>query len=145
MANFIKLDTEIIPIFWSDIAPLFSKVIDSQGEGRDSIDLIKFKLQNNLLDAWVYRPENEIEAAYCTNIILYPQKKSLFWGYMGAINNNLSQWKSPLVKSLKDYAALNECDCIEFFSTRKGWLKVFKDTSLKFKPIGTAYEVKLNE
>lgn len=107
MTQFIKLDTEIIPFFWSDISPLFNKVINNQGKGRDSLELVRYKLDNNLLKAWVYRNNNMIEAAYCTNIIEYPEKKSLFWGYMGAINNNLLEWKMPLVKSLKDYAMLN--------------------------------------
>jgi hypothetical protein len=145
MANFIKLDLEIIPFFWPDIAPLFAKVIDNQGEGRDSLEIVRYKLENNMLQAWVYRNNNVIEAAYCTNIIEYPNKKSLFWGYMGAVNNNLLEWKAPLVKSLKDYAMLHQCDCVEFFSTRKGWLKVFKDSPIKFKAIGTAYEATLHE
>ena len=145
MANFIKLDTEIIPIFWSDIAPLFDKVIDSHGKGRDSLELIKLKLENNVFEGWVYREGAGIGAAYCTQLIEYPQKKSLFWGYMGAKDNNISKWKVPLIKSLQDYAVLNRCDCVEFFSPRKGWLKIFKDTPIKFKEIGTVYEATLHE
>ena len=145
MAKFIKLDKEIINFFWSDISPLFAQVINSQGHGRDSLEFLYYKIENGMLEAWVYRNNNLIEAAYCTNIIQYPNKKSLFWGYMGAINNNLIQWKDPLVLSLIDYAQLNECECVEFFSTRKGWLKVFKDTPIKFKEIGTAYEATLHE
>ena len=75
MTQFIKLDTEIIPFFWSDISPLFNKVINNQGKGRDSLELVRYKLDNNLLKAWVYRNNNIIEAAYCTNIIEYPEKK----------------------------------------------------------------------
>jgi|TARA_R110000824_G_scaffold226823_1_gene414578 hypothetical protein len=145
MTKFIKLDTEIIPFFWSDISPLFNKVINNQGKGRDSLELVRYKLDNNLLQAWVYRNNNIIEAAYCTNVIEYPDKKSLFWGYMGAKNNNLLDWKMPLVKSLRDYAMLNECSCVEFFSNRKGWLKIFKDTPINFQEIGTAYEATINE
>ena len=144
--RFLKLDTEVIDIFWSDLSKLFSKVIAQQGSGRDSLELLYTKIKNNILEVWIYKGENnKIQAAYCTAVTPYPEKKVLFWGYMGAVDNNMSEWKGSMVKCLKDYAYQMECECIEFFSTRTGWNKIFTDSGSTVKDIGTIYEVSLDD
>ena len=143
--KFLKLDKEVFDIFWPDLSKLFTKVIESQGEGRDSLELLYTKITGNLLEVWICRGDDGgIEAAFCTSITQYPEKRSLFWGYMAAKNNNLSDWKSSLWTTLKNYGNQNTCDCIEYFSNRKGWSKILgENKNVKVKEIGTVYEINL--
>ena len=142
--RFLKLDKEVFDIFWPDLSILFNKVISEQGAGRDNLELLYTKIKNNLLEVWIYKGEEGIQATYCTAITEYPEKKSLFWGYMSAVNNNMNEWKEPMLVALKNYALYNECDCLEFFSTRTGWNKIFEDAGATVENIGTIYEVTLD-
>ena len=155
--RFLKLDKEVFDIFWPDLSILFNKVISEQGAGRDNLELLYTKIKNDLLDVWIYKGEGNpaggpfssivqegIQAAYCTAITEYPEKRSLFWGYMSAVNNNMNEWKEPMLVALKNYALYNECDCLEFFSTRTGWNKIFEDAGATVENIGTIYEVTLD-
>jgi hypothetical protein len=143
--RFLKLDKEVLDIFWSDLSELFSTVIKNQGSGRDNLELLYAKIKNNIFEVWIYKGEDsKIQAAFCTGITQYPEKKVLFWGYMSAVDNNMAEWKGPMLKCLKDYANQNICDCIEFFSPRMGWNKIFTDAGATVKNIGTVYEVSLN-
>ena len=142
--RFLKLDKEVFDIFWPDLSILFNKVISEQGAGRDNLELLYTKIKNNLLEVWIYKGEEGIQAAYCTAITEYPEKRSLFWGYMSAVDNNINEWKEPMLLALKNYALYNECDCLEFFSTRTGWNKIFEDAGATVENIGTIYEVTLD-
>ncbi len=142
--RFLKLDKEVFDIFWPDLSILFNKVISEQGAGRDNLELLYTKIKNDLLEVWIYKGEERIQATYCTAITEYPKKKSLFWGYMSAVDNNMNEWKEPMLLALKNYALYNECDCLEFFSTRTGWNKIFEDAGATVENIGTIYEVTLN-
>ena len=64
---------------------------------------------------------------------------------MSAVNNNIAEWKEPMIAALRHYAFHTNCDCIEFFSTRTGWNKIFKDANAEIKNIGTIYEVILDD
>ena len=143
--RFLKLDKEVFDIFWPDLSRLFNKVVIEQGSGRDSLELLYTKIKNDLLEVWIYKGEEGIQAAYCTAITDYPEKRSLFWGYMSAIDNNIAEWKEPMIAALRHYAFHTNCDCIEFFSTRTGWNKIFKDANAEVKNIGTIYEVILDD
>ena len=77
--RFLKLDKEVFDIFWPDLSILFNKVIAEQGSGRDSLELLYTKIKNDLLEVWIYKGEKGIQAAYCTAITDYPEKRSLFW------------------------------------------------------------------
>ena len=92
-----------------------------------------------------YKGEEGIQAAYCTAITDYPEKRSLFWGYMSAVDNNMAEWKGPMLAALKHYALHTNCDCVEFFSTRTGWNKIFEDAGATVENIGTIYEVTLDD
>ena len=142
--RFLKLDKEVFDIFWPDLSILFNKVISEQGAGRDNLELLYTKIKNDLLEVWIYKGEERIQATYCTAITEYPKKKSLFWGYMSAVDNNMNEWKEPMLLALKNYALYNECDCLEFFSTRTGWNKIFEDAGATVENIGTIYEVTLD-
>mgnify|MGYP005992772883 FL=1 len=152
MSKFLKLDNEVFNIFWPDLSKLFIKVIKTQASGRDSLELLHTKISNNLLDVWVYRGEDGvynddgvIEAAFCTAITEYPDKRSLFWGYMSADNNTMNNWKESLWTTLRNYGNQNQCDCIEYFSNRTGWTRVLEenDDVENIEPIGTIFEIKL--
>ena len=142
--RFLKLDKEVFDIFWPDLSILFNKVISEQGAGRDNLELLYTKIKNDLLEVWIYKGEERIQATYCTAITEYPKKKSLFWGYMSAVDNNMNEWKEPMLLALKNYALYNECDCLEFFSTRTGWNKIFEDAGATVENICTIYEVTLD-
>tara|TARA_R110000824_G_scaffold43088_5_gene126386 strand:- start:5526 stop:5969 length:444 start_codon:yes stop_codon:yes gene_type:complete len=144
--KFLKLDKEVMKFFWDDLAPLFNKVIERQGYGRDSLELVATKIAEDILEVWVSKDEDsKIQAAYCTSIIDYPDKRSLFWGYMSAKDNKLNEWKDKMVISVVRYAEDTDCKTIEFFSNRKGWSKIFRRHNINFKPVGVLYEVDLYE
>ncbi len=100
MSNkFLKLDREVMKFFWKDIEPLFQKVLDQDTSDRDSLEMIAMKIADGTLEVWVSKGENNIiQAVYCTSIINYPTKRSLFWGYMGATDNKLNEWKNDMVQ-----------------------------------------------
>ena len=147
MSNkFLKLDREVMKFFWRDIEPLFQKVVEQQSYGRDSLEMIAMKIADGTLEVWVSKGENNIiQAVYCTSIINYPTKRSLFWGYMGATDNKLNEWKNDMVQAVVRYALDTDCKSIEFFSKRKGWNKIFKKHNINFKPLGVLYEATLHE
>jgi hypothetical protein len=145
-SKFLKLDREVMKFFWRDIEPLFQKVVEQQSYGRDSLEMIAMKIAEGSLEVWVSKGEdNIIQAVYCTSIIIYPAKRSLFWGYMAATDNKLNEWKDQMVEAVVRYATDTDCQTIEFFSKRKGWNKIFKKHRINFKPLGVLYEAELHE
>ena len=147
MSNkFLKLDREVMKFFWKDIEPLFQKVLDQDTSDRDSLEMIAMKIADGAFEVWESKGEkNSIQAVYCTSIINYPTKRSLFWGYMGATDNKLNEWKNDMVQAVVRYALDTDCKSIEFFSKRKGWNKIFKKHNINFKPLGVLYEATLHE
>ena len=112
-SKFLKLDREVMKFFWRDIEPLFQKVVEQQSYGRDSLEMIAMKIAEGTLEVWVSKGEdNIIQAVYCTSIIIYPAKRSLFWGYMAATDNKLNEWKDQMVKAVVRYAADTDCQTI---------------------------------
>jgi hypothetical protein len=142
--KFTPVEAQVIDVFWSQISPLFEKIIEKEGMGRETLASLKEKIKERYLLVWIGWEDsaNNIVAAYCTQIIEYPTKRICQWGYMSAKNNEMSRWEEPMLKSLVRYTIENECNGIEFFSTRTGWKKIFKKYKINIEPVGTLYETK---
>jgi len=144
--KFTPVESQVIDVFWSQLSPLFQKIIDREGMGRETLESLKEKIKEGYLLVWIGWEDsvNDIMAAYCTQLINYPTKRQCQWGYMVAKDNEMSKWEETMLTSLVNYSIENNCDGIEFFSTRKGWKKIFAKYKINIEPIGTLYETKID-
>jgi len=72
---------------------------------------------------WVAFDGTDFKSAVITNIVNYPQCKSLCMGFCGG--QEVDEWIEPMLTTLKRYAKDVGCDSIEAFG-RPGWAKILK-------------------
>lgn len=144
--KFTPVESQVIDVFWPQLAPLFQQIIEREGMGRETLDSLKEKIKGGYLQVWIGWEDsvNDIIATYCTQIMEYPTKRQCQWGYMAAKNNDMAKWEEEMISSLVHYTIETKCDGIEFFSSRKGWKKIFAKYKINIEPIGTLYETKIN-
>ena len=73
---------------------------------------------------WVAFEGEDFKSAVITNIVSYPQCRSLCIGFCGG--QELETWVTPMLDTLKRYAKDMGCDSIEVFG-RPGWSKILKN------------------
>ena len=85
---------------------------------------------------WVAYDEGTFKGAVVTNIMTYPQKKTLCMQFCGG--EQLKLWKDQMLDLLKRFARDSGCEGIES-TGRPGWAKVFKNDG--YKAIWVTYEL----
>jgi len=73
-----------------------------------------------------------------TEIVTYPQMKTLMMHFTGGVH--LNKWKDNMLKTLQEFAKELDCKVIESYG-RKGWGKVFEQDG--YKPRFIYYELPL--
>jgi hypothetical protein len=115
--------TEYIELVWPNI----SNYIEGAAKytyGRYTAFDIKYDLYNNeKQQLWIAFKDRNYYGAVVTEVCEYPQMRALVMHFTGG--KNLLEWKTPMLKVLKQFAKENGCNVIESYG-RPGWGKIFK-------------------
>ena len=106
--------------------------------GRFNAEDIKQNLLNTEKQLWVAYKGVQIYGFVVTEIVEYPQMRTLMMHFTGGIH--LNKWKNNMLKTLQKFAKEFNCDVIESYG-RKGWGKVFEQDG--YKPRFIYYELPL--
>ena len=90
--------------------------------GRFTVDDIKQCFINNFNQHLWIAYDDKIYGAVITEVMQYPQMKSLTMHFTGGIE--LPKWKDEMLSVLRSFAKDTNCQTIESFG-RAGWKKVF--------------------
>jgi hypothetical protein len=104
--------------------------------GRYTVEDIKERLLKGDQQLWIAFEDTTIYGCVVTEVITYPQMKTLMLHFTGG--KEFNKWHKPILETLKLFAKENLCDAIEFFG-RSGWAKLFKQDG--YKPVFTFYEL----
>ena len=119
---------EYIEYVWPKIEAYLKGAADYT-YGRFTIEDIKIGLFNKPQQLWIAYDENEnIFGAVVTEILTYPQMKTLVMHFTGGVK--LKLWKKDMLELLQRFAKGNDCEVIESYG-RMGWSKVFKNDGFK--------------
>ena len=127
---------EAVETYWPKVQLLLRMAIN-YSDGRWSEASLLNALLKTSQQLWVAVDGHVIGAA-TTQIILYPDRKTLFIQFLGG--NNFSTWGQQGIEAMTEFAKANNCDAIECFG-RKGFLKVLGEYD--FEPTYTVFEKKL--
>lgn len=106
--------------------------------GRFTADDIKKNLLTTNKQLWIAYKHVQIYGFVVTEIVTYPQMKTLMMHFTGGVH--LNKWKDNMLKTLQEFAKELNCEVIESYG-RKGWGKVFKQDG--YKPRFIYYELPL--
>jgi hypothetical protein len=106
--------------------------------GRFTADDIKQNLLTTNKQLWVAYKSVQIYGFVVTEIVTYPQMKTLMMHFTGGVH--LNKWKDNMLKTLQEFAKELDCEVIESYG-RKGWGKVFEQDG--YKPRFIYYELPL--
>jgi hypothetical protein len=106
--------------------------------GRFNAQDIKDLIYHTDKQLWVAYKNVQIYGFVVTEIVTYPQMKTLMMHFTGGVH--LNKWKDDMLKTLQSFAKNNECDVIESYG-RKGWGKVFEQDG--YNPRFIYYELPL--
>ena len=127
-----------------DFIPCFSAIheyIEKSAKytyGRFNADDIKQLILTTNKQLWVAYKGVQIYGFVVTEIVTYPQMKTLMMHFTGG--THLSKWKDNMLKTLQAFAKEMDCKVIESYG-RKGWGKVFEQYC--YKPRFIYYELPL--
>ena len=127
-----------------DYIPCFGAIYDYLEKsakytyGRFTADDIKQNLLTTNKQLWVAYKSVQIYGFVVTEIVTYPQMKTLMMHFTGGVH--LNKWKDNMLKTLQAFAKELDCKVIESYG-RKGWGKVFEQDG--YKPRFIYYELPL--
>ena len=136
------MDISIVPK--KDYLPCFHAIHDyleksaKYTHGRFTANDIKKNLLNTEKQLWVAYKNVQIYGFVVTEIVTYPQMKTLMMHFTGGVH--LNKWKDDMLKTLQKFAKEFNCKLIESYG-RKGWGKVFEQDG--YKPRFIYYELPL--
>ena len=136
------MDISIVPK--KDYLPCFHAIHDylvktaKYTHGRFNAEDIKQNLLNTEKQLWVAYKGVQIYGFVVTEIVEYPQMRTLMMHFTGGIH--LKKWKNDMLKTLQKFAKEFNCNVIESYG-RKGWGKVFEQDG--YKPRFIYYELPL--
>jgi hypothetical protein len=78
---------------------------------------------------WVVVDDN-MKVALITEILEYPQKRTLAVPFCGGEEHLIDQWLPDIVRAMDDHARHNGCVSVEIFG-RPGWEKILKGYDYK--------------
>jgi hypothetical protein len=107
---------------------MLKKATDRSG-GRYNLGDVYDKIVNEIAQLWVAMEENEIVAAFMTEITVYGQKKMLTVHFAGG--SKMIEWLPEMDSIFRRWALDNDCSGVEL-TGRKGWVKALE--GLGWKP-----------
>lgn len=120
----------VLPEDYDNFWPLIKEYMDGAAKythGRftalDILEGIKTRPQH----LWIAY-DDKVYGAVVTEVIEYPQMKSLIMHFTGGIE--LPKWKNEMLALLRRFAKDQGCTTIESFG-RTGWKRIFKNDGFK--------------
>jgi hypothetical protein len=98
--------------------------------GRYTLEDIKERLLKGDQQLWIAFEDTTIYGCVVTEVITYPQMKTLMMHFTGG--KELPKWKQAMLDVLRQFAKESDCKTIESYG-RKGWGKVFENDGYKIK------------
>jgi cobalamin biosynthesis Co2+ chelatase CbiK len=125
--------TAVLPVdynaVWNDIHG-YMEGAAKYTHGRYKVEDIKKELYcNNRQQLWIAY-DDKIYGAVITEIIAYPQMKTLIMHFTGGIE--LPKWKDEMLALLRRFAKDHDCKVIESYG-RTGWKRIFKNDGFQSK------------
>lgn len=127
------MQVSLVPIeYLEDVWPQIKDFMAGAAKytyGRFNTEDIKVGLQTKPQQLWVaFNDENIIKGAVVTEILTYPQMRTLVMHFTGGVE--LKDWKPNMLELLQRFAKENGCAVIESYG-REGWGKVFQHDGFK--------------
>jgi hypothetical protein len=127
------MQISIVPVDYIETAwPQIESYMEGAAKytfGRYNVADIKQGLLTKPQQLWIaFDAENKVYGAVVTEVISYPQMRSLVMHFTGG--EELEKWKPAMLKILQRFAKENGCAVIESYG-REGWSKVFKNDGFK--------------
>lgn len=125
--------TAVLPVdynaVWNDIEG-YMEGAAKYTHGRYKVEDIKKELyRNNRQQLWIAY-DDKIYGAVITEIIAYPQMKTLIMHFTGGVE--LPKWKDEMLALLRRFAKDHDCKVIESYG-RTGWKRIFKNDGFQSK------------
>ena len=123
---------DLVDSRWDEVSILLKKAVDQSGGGHDMEALYK-EIMSGEHDLWIiFRGDDEIVAAYTTQLCKYPRKVSLVVTFCGSDEKmgGLSGAWIEAMTALKKWAISYGFDSIEIVG-RRGWTRVFRPMGFK--------------
>ena len=125
--------TAILPVdynaVWNDIEG-YMEGAAKYTHGRYKVEDIKKELYRNRNQQLWIAYDDKIYGAVITEIIVYPQMKTLIMHFTGGVE--LPKWKDDMLALLRRFAKDHDCKVIESYG-RTGWKRIFKNDGFQSK------------
>lgn len=125
--------TAILPVdynaVWNDIEG-YMEGAAKYTHGRYKVEDIKKELYRNRSQQLWIAYDDKIYGAVITEIITYPQMKTLIMHFTGGVE--LPKWKDDMLALLRRFAKDHDCKVIESYG-RTGWKRIFKNDGFQSK------------
>lgn len=132
--NLVKIETKAIPPIWSYVEE-FVKLPLNESLGERTVEDVFNSLIQGHLDLWICVDKNEgILGILITQVVFYPQFKSLCLYLIGSKPHTIDKWYSQTWDNnnneILKFCRKNNIKYIEGYA-RKGWLKIIKQHGFK--------------
>lgn len=111
-----------LPILWAEVAPLIDKAL-AYGFGEYELGDIGLALSDGTMQLFVAHVDEQIVAAFVSEVIVYPRKKLFRVTFAGG--ELMDDWIEPAEQFVREGAERIGADLIGIHG-RPGWVKVFK-------------------
>lgn len=126
----IPISRELVPAYWGLVAPLLQRPIE-RGAGELTLNAVYDRLLAQYMQLLVAVEGTEILAAFVTEVVNYPNKKSLRVVLCGG--ERLDDWAEAFHEMMKKGAAAIGAKSIEMYG-RAGWVRAMRRfPSIKLK------------
>jgi hypothetical protein len=123
---------DLVDTRWEEVSVLLKKAVD-QSCGAHDMDALYEEIKSGEHDLWIiFTGEDNIVAAYTTQICKYPRKTSLVVTFCGSddkMGGLAGVWIEAMCE-LKKWAVSYGFDAIEIVG-RRGWTRVFRPMGFK--------------
>ncbi len=122
MANGLTaVPKEYVARMWPEVVDHLQMAVDESHGKAIAVDILE-RLLSGDYGLWVWLSDNNVVASFVTQIIKYPQRKSLGIPFIGGDPHRMTEWFTPSLAVFEDYAKKEGCDMIEGYG-RRAWLK----------------------
>ncbi len=114
---------------WADALPFIQKAVDESNDKISAADIL-MRCADGKYTLWVWVESDKPIAAFVTNIVDYPKRKSLSIPFIGGDPHRISDWFDPSLAAFEQYGRDHGCDLVEGYG-RRAWLKHIEPRGFK--------------
>lgn len=113
--------THLLHYVWADALPYIQLAVDESNDKITATDILMKCLDGHYV-LWVWVENDKSIAAFVTQIVEYPQRKSLSIPFIGGESHRMDTWFDASLAVFEGYAKEHKCDLVEGYG-RRAWLK----------------------